>query len=434
MYESGWGKNDRNNLKECLRSSVIEEKMSDVMCGGKRGREEGDLELYHEQLQSSPPEELFSSVDIDSWSPLHWQEVVQSMSSLSAIRSGADCANQWNNYLSPCVTKGEWSAKEDKMLEKLVSQHGTNSWGLVASSLKTGRKGWQCLQRHIKVRKRQFTTWNVSDDKHITDAVMIYGESSFSDLSYYMGDKNSDQCLQRWRYSLRPQIRRGKWTNEEDEEVMNIVSEHGFDWQKIKDVQSHRTRAQVRERVRILTAKDKSGSNGGAKHWSVEETFLLMSLIKKHGAKSWAAIRKDFQLKYTAPVLFRRWDRIQTLLNGSCKRIHLPWERTVMNELLRPKRYLTKALQEELGDMLPGAEEKVKIEEILERCKIHGRTALYKTELKRRVQELTGEEVEEDPPHFLPLIRNKNTNSNHSVHNLLRSNAGNIYKKVSSTN
>ena len=422
QYDSGWGKNDRAALQQCMKNSVIEEKINSQISG------ERDLELYHEELSNSTLSSLFSTVDVDSWSPLQWEEVVQSMSAVSCIRSGADCSNQWRNSLAPAVNKAEWQKEEDLLLEKEVLKHGNNSWQLIASRMKTGRKGWQCLQRYNKIKKKTITTWSVRDDKHITDAVMIYGEASFADLSYYMGDKSSDQCLQRWRYSLRPQIRRGKWTSQEDREIMDIISEHGFDWQKIKDVQKDRTRAQVRERVRILAAKNKSGSNGGTKHWSVEETFLLMRSVKRHGSKNWSAIRKEFELRYTAPVLFRRWVRVQTLLAGSCKRIQLPWERTVMNELLKPKRYLTKALQEELRDMLPGREERAKIEEILQRCKIHGRTALYKCELKRRVQEIDGTEEEEEDEE--EEIRNIQSNSNNPILSLLRSNAGTIYKKV----
>ena len=148
---------------------------------------------------------------------------------------------------------------------------------------------------------------------------------------------------------------------------MAIISEHGFDWQKIKDVQKHRTRAQVRERVRILVAKGKSGSTGGTGIWTVEESFNLMTLIKRHGPTNWSAIRTDMNLRYTAPVLFRRWQRVSSMLRGSCKRISLPWERTFLKELLCPDKCLTEELQVTLGDMLPEEEEKANIRDLLER-------------------------------------------------------------------
>ena len=357
-----------------------------------------------------------------------------SMKSLNCGRSRPDIINQWNNYLSLSVSKSEWAIKEDHKLEELVAKHGTNNWQVIASMMKIGRKPWQCLQRYHKIKKKVSSQFSVADDKHLMDAVMIYGDASFADLSYYLGDKNSDQCLQRWRYSICPQIKRGKWTQEEDAEIMAIISEHGYDWQKIKDVQKQRTRSQVRERVRILMAKEISGSNGGTRLWSVEESFQLMQLVAKHGSSNWSMVRKGMQGKYTAPLLFRRWVRISHLLNGTIKRVTIAWERTFLNELIKPKRYLNAKLKAEIKDLLPNDEAKVRIADLLERVKaINGKTALYKTQLKRRVQELglnEGLEEEEDDDARHMSAADSMLPAEANLYGMLRNDAGNIYKKV----
>ena len=356
-----------------------------------------------------------------------------SMKSLSCGRSRPDIINQWTNFLSPSINKTNWSSSEDKLLEQLVSEHGKNSWQVVSSHMKSGRIAWQCLQRFQKLQKKVSSQWTVADDKHLMDAVMIYGDASFADLSYYLGDKNSDQCLQRWRYSICPQIKRGKWTQEEDGEIMAIISEHGYDWQKIKDVQKQRTRSQVRERVRILMAKEISGSNGATNLWSVAETFQLMQLVAKHGNKNWAMIKKGMEDRYTAPLLFRRWVRIVSLLNGNIKRVTLAWERTFLNELLKPKRYINRKLMHELKDLLPDDEAKARITDLLAKVHvIHGKSSLYKTQLKRRIQEIGEHEEEEEAPSQLASSSHDIAPNEANLYSMLRLNAGNIYKKVCS--
>ena len=80
------------------------------------------------------------------------------------------------------------------------------------------------------------------------------------------------------------------------------------------------------------------------------------------------------------------------------------------SRFLRKLPFLNKALQEELADMLPGPAEKEKIQEILERCKVAYRPALYKAELKRRVQELDVE-GEEEPVSFIATSHSRTEHS-----------------------
>ena len=430
QYDSAWGKIDRSHLIDTMKSIIIEWKMSDLT----KTVSKDVSDVAHDKLKNTAFDDLTKDIHIDNWGEMEWQEISMSMSSISCNRSLSDCQNQWKNYLSPGVNHGTWSKQEDALLHKMVEQHGTNNWQLISSKLGSSRRSWQCLQRYQKIRKKTITQWSVADDKHLMDAVLIYGDGSFLDLSYYMGDKSGDQCLQRWRYSICPQIKRGKWTQEEDSQIMKIISEHGFDLQKIKEVQKNRTRAQVRERIRILMAKEKSGKTGSTCSWSVQEAFQLMYLIKQHGDKNWARVRREMQMKYTAPVLFRRWHRINTLLRGTVKRVTLPWEKTFLNEVYCGKRYLTPPMRADLADLLPNTQEREVIASILENCKVKGKTGLYAKHLKRRIMEVSNspadevdnEEEEMQPPVLAP----KPIHPDAHLYRLLRENAGKIYQKA----
>ena len=150
-------------------------------------------DMLLKDLYDRPRDELIAEADVDCWTDHQWQGVTMSLAALGCSRSRVDCEGQWRNHLSSTCNKAEWTGAEDAQLRQLVADHGTNSWQLVAAKLDARRKGWQCLQRYQKIKKRVTTSWSVGDDKLLTDAVMIYGDSSFSDLSYYMGDKTSDQ-------------------------------------------------------------------------------------------------------------------------------------------------------------------------------------------------------------------------------------------------
>ena len=50
---------------------------------------------------------------------------------------------------SPCkaTAKNVWTPEEDATLQRLVNEHGTNSWSVIAAGL-AGRTGKQCRERH----------------------------------------------------------------------------------------------------------------------------------------------------------------------------------------------------------------------------------------------------------------------------------------------
>jgi len=47
---------------------------------------------------------------------------------------------------APIIHKGSWHMKEDNLLRKLVSIHGTKRWTIIAKHM-TNRKGKQCRER-----------------------------------------------------------------------------------------------------------------------------------------------------------------------------------------------------------------------------------------------------------------------------------------------
>lgn len=62
------------------------------------------------------------------------------------------------------------------------------------------------------------TPWSLEEDATLLRLQGRYG-NRWSDIAREMGTRNGQQCAQRWRHKVNPNIRRERWTREEDEKV-----------------------------------------------------------------------------------------------------------------------------------------------------------------------------------------------------------------------
>ena len=60
----------------------------------------------------------------------HWTQVAAHLPG----RMGRQCRERWFNHLAPEVKKGDWSKEEDELIVMAVREHGTK-WSLIQKSL-----------------------------------------------------------------------------------------------------------------------------------------------------------------------------------------------------------------------------------------------------------------------------------------------------------
>lgn len=48
-----------------------------------------------------------------------------------------------------------------------------------------------------------------------------------------LGRRTGQQCAQRWRHKVNPNIKKDKWTAEEDAQLTDLVSQYGNRWAEI---------------------------------------------------------------------------------------------------------------------------------------------------------------------------------------------------------
>jgi hypothetical protein len=82
--------------------------------------------------------------------------------------------------------------------------------------------------------------------------------------------RHSNQCINRWSKSVRPDITRGRWSKEEDELLKAAVEACGRSWKAVAPRVKGRTDAQCRERYMNLLNPD---INKGP--WSEEVSFFF---------------------------------------------------------------------------------------------------------------------------------------------------------------
>ena len=66
--------------------------------------------------------------------------------------------------------------------------------------------------------ERDATPWSLEEDATLLRLQGRYG-NRWSDIAREMRTRNGQQCAQRWRHKVNPNIRRERWTREEDEKV-----------------------------------------------------------------------------------------------------------------------------------------------------------------------------------------------------------------------
>ncbi|CAL6008211.1 Myb-like_DNA-binding domain-containing protein [Hexamita inflata] len=110
------------------------------------------------------------------------------------------------------------------------------------------------------VQRASAIPWLPDEDRYLIKLVHLYSCKNWQNISNDMSQRfprrskrSSNQCNQRWMRVLNPEIQKGKWDNEQDQKLLEVLKiSEVKKWKMIADLIPGRTDIQVRYRVKKI--------------------------------------------------------------------------------------------------------------------------------------------------------------------------------------
>ncbi|KFW91422.1 snRNA-activating protein complex subunit 4, partial [Phalacrocorax carbo] len=242
-------------------------------------------------------------------------------------RSSEELRKFWQNWEHPSINKKEWTEEEIERLKTIAAKHGYLDWQTIAQELGTNRTPFQCLQKYQVYNKDlKRKEWTKDEDQMLLELVQemrVGSHIPYKKIAYYMEGRDSAQLIYRWTKSVDPSLKKGPWTPEEDAMLLAAVKKYGErDWYKIRTEVPGRSDAQCRDRyLKALHCDVKKGK------WSLEEEEQLIELVQKHGLGHWSKIASELPHR-TGSQCLSKWK----LMIGSKKKRSRPTKRRHVQE------------------------------------------------------------------------------------------------------
>ena len=182
-------------------------------------------------------------------------------------------------------------------------------------------------KKRLEINNKQesnFIPWTKEEDEQLKHLILNYENLSWEIISEKIKGRTPNQCMCRWKNSLNPIIKKGKWDLNEDKIIIEYVKKKGEgNWNQIQSSLVGRTTKQIRERY-INHLKNKILNDNESINFKWNEK-LDIELIQNYIIYEGSFVKISENLKGTTPNMVK--NRFYSLL------------RQCVNKLMKNKIY-----------------------------------------------------------------------------------------------
>jgi hypothetical protein len=159
--------------------------------------------------------------------------------------------------------------------------------------------------------------WTEEEDLKLKKLLINYPHLSWNEISLYFPERSKVQCLHRWSKVLKPGLRKGKWSQDEDDVLKLWVDKQGAkNWGKLSTILKGRTSKQIRDRwVNNLNPERFNFK------WTDELDKLLLGKYLIYGS-SWVQISKYIENSTENMIKNRFYSLLRSCASRNSKAKH----------------------------------------------------------------------------------------------------------------
>jgi len=149
---------------------------------------------------------------------------------------------------------GRWTKHEDELLRQAVTEYGPKNWKRISDAAFDGlRTDVQCLHRWQKVLKPGLKKgqWTEEEDKIVREEVARMGGAAnvkWSSVAMHLPGRLGKQVRERWQNHLDPCLTKEPWAEEEDQLLISLQAVMGNRWSEIARAFTGRSENSVKNR------------------------------------------------------------------------------------------------------------------------------------------------------------------------------------------
>ncbi len=126
-----------------------------------------------------------------------------------------------------------------------------------------------------------YNQWTEEEDRMLQEGIKKYGVGKWKEISKLIQTKNYFQVVRRWNYVSKK--KRGRWTKEEDELLINLIKGSNKNWIEISKVLERPYTSIFKRYMRIISEP-----------WTLEDNIKLRDSVNKFGEENWEKIMESF--------------------------------------------------------------------------------------------------------------------------------------------